>query len=220
MPKKSDLGKKKRTRILYVVVALAAFGIVFTIAGFTFAATQEQHDSFCASCHTQPESTYFERSIAAQPVDLASFHTTQQVICIDCHSGAGITGRLSAELMGARNALLWYSGTAQQPAPLTIPISDASCLKCHQDVVSQQFVAKEQITVPSGSQGGEREEAPRNHWHIFLAEWQANSSTAATCVSCHGGHSTDGTAQFGYMVNQTVQQECDACHQALRRRRG
>ena len=217
MPDQIDLEKKKRPRIVYVIIALAVFGILFTVAGFTFAATQEQHDSFCASCHTQPESTYFERSIATQPTDLASFHTTQQVICIDCHSGAGITGRLSAELMGARNALMWYSGTAQQPAPLTIPINDDSCLKCHEDVVSQQFVAKEQIAVPQV--GREREDGPRNHWHRFLAEWQASDTSAATCTSCHGGHVTDGTAQSGFMVDQTTQQECEACHQVMRRGR-
>ena len=76
MPDKIDLEKKRSDReFVYVIAALAVFGIIFTAAGFTFAATQEQHDSFCASCHTQPKSTYFERSIAAAPTDLASFHT-------------------------------------------------------------------------------------------------------------------------------------------------
>lgn len=59
MPDQIDLEKKKRPRIVYVIIALAVFGALFTVAGFTFAATQEQHDSFCASCHTQPEINLF-----------------------------------------------------------------------------------------------------------------------------------------------------------------
>ena len=215
MPEKSDLKKHRRFRILYVVIGLAAFGLLFTIAGFTFAATQEQHDSFCASCHTEPESTFVTRSIAAQPADLASFHTTQQVKCIDCHSGVGATGRISAELMGARNALLWYSGRAQQPAVLTFPIRDENCLKCHTDVLQTRFTPKEQITVP-GLRGG-RESGPNNHWHTFLSRWQATDASAGACTSCHGGHPTDGAAATGFMVSTAVEQECNACHQVMRR---
>jgi nitrate/TMAO reductase-like tetraheme cytochrome c subunit len=62
------------------------------------------HDQFCASCHTQPESIFFQRSTGALAVDLASFHTTQKTRCIDCHSGPGLFGRMQAELLGARNA--------------------------------------------------------------------------------------------------------------------
>src|SRR6266545_3902934 len=122
----------KRTPFPFIAVLAGLFtlAIVFTTGGFTFAASQEAHDSFCASCHTQPETTFFERSTAGQAVDLASFHSTQNTRCIDCHSGQGVLGRVQAELMGARNAAKWYSGTAVQPAVLSFPISDQSCLKC------------------------------------------------------------------------------------------
>ena len=217
MPEKSDLKKKNKFPIVYVIIAIVAFGVIFTVGGFTFAATQEQHDSFCASCHTQPESTYFQRSIATQPTDMASFHTTQKVLCIDCHSGVGVTGRISAELMGARNALHWYTGTAQQPAVLTFPISDQNCLKCHQDVVQTRFTRREQIVIPGGRSGREGS-GPGNHWHEFLTRWQAASATAGTCTRCHSGHPTEGTNQSGFMVDQVVQQQCNACQQVLRRR--
>jgi len=216
MPDENTQPKKRRFRIVYAIIALATFGVMFTVAGFTFAATQEQHDSFCASCHTQPESTFVERSIATNPTDLASFHTTQQTRCIDCHSGIGVTGRLSAELMGARNALLWYSGTAQQPAVVNFPLSDDSCLKCHSDVVQNGFTAKEQITVP-GARSGREGSGRRNHWHTFLSRWQSVSPTSGTCISCHSGHATDGNAQSGFMVSQTVVQQCDDCHRVLGR---
>jgi predicted CXXCH cytochrome family protein len=210
---------KKPFRFLPVLGGIVALGVILAASGFTFAASQETHDSFCASCHTQPESTFVQRSTAAQAVDLASYHTAQQTRCIDCHSGQGIIGRMQAEMLGARNALAWYSHTAVQPAPLTFPISDANCLKCHQDVTQQGYIPKTQMTIP-GAFGGREGEGRNNHWHVFLARWQAVSPSAGTCTSCHSGHSTDGSAQNGFMVEQTMRAQCDACHQVLRGREG
>ena len=208
---------KKRFPLIPVVIAAALFAVVLAGGGFAFAATQEGHDTFCASCHTQPESTYLQRSSAAQPVDLASFHTAQNTLCIDCHSGQGIFGRVQAELMGARNALLWYTGNAVQPAVLNFPIGDQNCLKCHEQITQPLYTPQEQITVPGASAGRRGEEGRANHWHQFLGRWQAASANAGTCVSCHSGHATGGTAQAGFMNAQNVQAECNACHQVLRR---
>jgi nitrate/TMAO reductase-like tetraheme cytochrome c subunit len=216
--------KKKRFPVI-PVIGIGAVVIVLLIAGgFVFAASQESQDPFCASCHTQPESTFLQRSTASTATDLASFHTAQKTACIDCHSGQGIFGRMSAELMGARNAFKWYTGTAVQPAVLTFPIGDGNCLKCHQQVTQQNFSPQENISVPGvaggGGFGGRGEEGRANHWHAFLARWQAASPTAGTCVSCHSGHAAGGTAQTGFMNAQDVQNTCDACHQVLRREGG
>ena len=209
--------EKKRFPLIPVLIAAALLVVLLAGGGFAFAATQESNDPFCASCHTQPESTYLQRSTGAQPVDLASFHTGQNTLCIDCHSGQGIFGRMSAELMGARNALLWYTGKAVQPAVLNFPIGDGNCLKCHDQVTQPLFTPQEQITVPGARAGRGGEEGRANHWHQFLARWQAASSTAGSCVSCHQGHATGATAQAGFMNSQTVQAVCDDCHQVLRR---
>jgi len=123
---------------------------------------------------------------------------------------------MQAELLGARNALKWYTGTAVQPAVLTYPIGDENCLKCHPEVTQRNFSPKEQITVP-GERGGEREDDRNNHWHEFLARWQVAAPNAATCVSCHSGHMTDGNPQNGFMNEQRVQEVCSACHQVLRK---
>jgi len=192
---KKPIPKRKSFPIFIAAGVALALAIVLTAGGFTFAATQEEHDTFCASCHTQPESTFFQRSTAAQPTDLASFHTTKSVRCIDCHSGVGITGRMSAELLGAHNALAWYSGTAVQPAKLTVPIRDDNCLKCHG-----------QVTVGGGL---------NNHFHEFLVRWQAIDPNAGTCVSCHPGHSTDGNAQTGFQNQANTEAVCQACHSIL-----
>jgi len=215
MTQKQKFPGKRRFPIVTVLVAVVAAGVLLAVGGVVFAAGQESHDSFCASCHSMPESTFFQRSTGVQPVDLASYHTTQKTRCIDCHSGQGVTGRIQAELLGVGNALKWYTGTAIQPAPLNDPISDSNCLKCHQAVTQRGYTPKEQITVP-GTRGGGREERT-GHWHQFLSRWQATASYAGTCTSCHSGHVTDGNAQSGYMVEQTVQGVCEACHQVLRR---
>jgi len=213
---------KKSFHFIPFLVAAAIVVVLLAAGGFAFGASQESHDSFCASCHTQPESTYVQRSTAAQPTDLASFHTGQSTRCIDCHSGQGISGRIQAELLGARNAVKWYTGTAVQPAPLTIPIADENCLKCHQQVTQVGFTPQQQITMPGISSGGREGEGRANHWHQFLARWQAASPTAGTCTSCHAGHITDASAsaQTGFMSPQTIQNVCNACHQVLRREGG
>jgi hypothetical protein len=216
--KSSAIPKHKRRFHLIPALLIAAVTVVLlTASGFAFAATQESHDPFCASCHTQPESTFVERSTGASPVDLASYHTTQQSLCIDCHSGQGITGRVQAELMGAGNAFRWFTGTAVQPAPMNYPISDQSCLKCHQTVTQRGFTLKEPMTVPSAAASGRERAGRNNHWHQFLTRWQAADPNAGTCVTCHSGHATDVNVQNGFINSQNVQATCDACHRAIRR---
>ena len=162
-------------------------------AGFGFAATQESKDSFCSSCHTQPESTFYLRSQEAQATDLATAHHLKDVRCIDCHSGKGVGGRVQAELIGAHNAFKFFTGTAVQPAVLTKPIADANCLKCH-----------EQVTTGQANED--------NHFHIFLKKWQSTDPKAATCVSCHSSHTTDGTADILYLNRDRTVAVCEACH--------
>jgi nitrate/TMAO reductase-like tetraheme cytochrome c subunit len=218
MTDKPSSSRKRLRRFTFVLAGLAAFGVLVAAGGFAFAASKESHDPFCASCHTQPESTFFQRSTAAQPVDLASYHTTQQTRCIDCHSGPGILGRLRAEWMGAHNALAWYTHTAVQPAVLTHPIRDANCLKCHQDVTQRGYVPKVPIAIGGlgEGEGREGEEGGSNHWHEFLARWQTVDLNAGTCTSCHPGHSTGGTAQTGFENLQTTRAVCEDCHGVLR----
>ena len=184
--------RKASPRIVRLLVLAAAAGVFLLAAGFGFAAVQESRDTFCASCHTQPESTFFQRSQASAPSDMASAHTAKNVRCIDCHSGPGVTGRVSAELMGAHNALAWFSGTAVQPAKLTVPVSDQNCLKCHQKVTQQENM--------------------QNHFHFFLKRWQSMDKNAKGCVDCHTGHITGGVADTSFLTEQQVAPVCEACH--------
>jgi predicted CXXCH cytochrome family protein len=217
MVQKTVTPKKKALPLIPTLVAIAIVGILVAAGGFAFAATQESQDSFCGSCHTQPESTFLQQSTASQAVTLAAYHTPKETHCIDCHSGPGIAGRIQAELLGASNAFKWYTGTAVQPAVLLYPIADANCLKCHQAVTQRGFKPKEPISVPGirAERGGE--EGGVGHWHQQLTRWQSTTANAGTCNSCHSGHLTTGNAQSGFMVSQTVKAVCDACHNVLRK---
>ncbi len=210
--------RQNRLRLgIWVFAAALVVILAFTVGGFAFAANQETHDPFCASCHTQPESTFVQRSTTTPPVDLASYHTTQKNLCIDCHSGEGVAGRLQAELMGAYNAAKWFTGTAVQPAVVVFPITDSHCVKCHQDVTQQGFTPQTSMTIPGASTGGREREGRNNHWHAFLTRWQVADPNAGSCISCHAGHATDGNTQNGFLNAQNVQATCDACHRAIRR---
>ena len=200
MSKPRNKKSRKRSRLIvspwmkFILLGLGVI-ILLTAGGFSFAATREQHDAFCASCHTQPETTFYQRSMDAQTVDLATKHKSQNVRCIDCHSGHGVTGRLQAELLGAHNALAFFSRTAIQPARLTQPIGDDKCLKCHQEAMVARDI--------------------NNHFHALLASWQATDPKAATCISCHGGHTTDGNSQAMFLNVANTRLVCDSCHRVL-----
>jgi NapC/NirT cytochrome c family, N-terminal region. len=200
MPKKRKpyrRGKRTRTPFrFWIPVYILAGAFVLAAAGFITVGQMENHDSFCASCHTQPESTYFARSTAASSTDLASDHEIKKAgHCIDCHSGSGTGGRIAAETEGAMNALKFVTHTMVQPATLNNPISDDNCLKCHAEVPLETDF--------------------NTHFHIYLAQWQATSATAGTCVSCHTAHTTDGDAQIGFVSQTRAEQVCQDCHAVL-----
>lgn len=213
--------KRRRMILIPVLIVLVVLGVAAGAGGFVYGYTSEERDSFCASCHTEPESSHYQRSIAAAKVDLSSYHATQDTHCIDCHSGPGLAGRLAAELDGAINAVKFYTGSAVQPAVLRAPFPDANCLKCHQGVTQFGYVPKTQMTAPNffgrGGEGGfEGEEGGLGHWHINLARWQASSANAGRCVSCHSGHLTDVNVQNGFLNDQRVENTCQGCHSVLR----
>ncbi len=187
LPKPNGL----RRSFAFLKVAVLVAIVVIPVAGFT-GMQLENHDDFCASCHTSPESEYVDRAHADSVVDLASFHTGEGVRCIDCHSGKGAGGRIQAMSLGGHDLLKFVSGQFPQPAPLTRSINDVSCTKCHSDI----------------SQGRNF----NNHFHFFLPQWQQLSGNAATCVDCHQSHAVDGLVQNGFLNEQHTVSICQQCH--------
>jgi predicted CXXCH cytochrome family protein len=175
-------------KIGIIAIALLVFGGASLLTGTQL----ENHDAFCSTCHTQPETTYFQRESGQTPVDLATFHATKNVRCIDCHSGKGAPGRLSAIALGTRDLLAFVSRNYKQPAPLTQHIGDANCYKCHADISQRQDF--------------------NNHFHVFLPQWQARDPNAAGCVDCHQSHNTTGQANLGFLNQNDTTQVCQRCH--------
>lgn len=174
----------------WLVGGAAAIGLV-VFGGGAFTMHMEGNDSFCASCHTQPETAYVERSQASM-VDLASAHTVENVACIECHSGAGLTGRAGAILEGANNAARFVVGQYHSPAAMTKRLDDANCLKCHAEVTATN--------------------EPARHYHFYLAGWLQAQPDAGGCASCHLAHVTGGQVETDFVHEVSTQIVCEQCH--------
>jgi nitrate/TMAO reductase-like tetraheme cytochrome c subunit len=194
---------KKRSWLILIgaLLLLAAAG---TSAGVQL----ENRDAFCASCHTEPETTYYQRSLEL-PSDLASSHAfldTAEVRCIDCHSGIGVAGRAGSLAQGAWDLLRYLSGSYQQPAVSSNPIGDAACLKCHTPPNGQPAT---DFAVPFDSS---------QHYHFahYLAEWAARDpDPVGTCAFCHLAH-TEGTVPEMHFTPPVASNDgCNDCHRAL-----
>jgi len=181
--------RKTRLSVGAGILCLVLFGLVIPMTAMQF----ENHNSFCASCHTEGEQTFYDRSTASDPVDLASIHDIKgQARCIDCHTGPGIIGRYGGLMAGSTDLINFFSGHYPQPAALEEPYPDANCLKCHADIFQKQEF--------------------NNHFHVFLPRWQAVDKNAATCVSCHLSHDITGDVKIGFLNEQTTTAVCQKCH--------
>ncbi len=202
MTKKSGRDKKsteltnRKIRLAGIVVlaSIVIFGLAIPLTAMQF----ENHNGFCASCHTEGEQTFYDRSLKTSAVDLASLHNIKgQARCIDCHTGPGIIGRYGGLMAGSTDLISYFSGHYPQPAKLEEPYPDANCLKCHANITQKDDF--------------------QNHFHVFLVRWQAIDKNAATCVSCHVSHDDSGNEKISFLNQQTTVAVCEACHAAAGR---
>lgn len=191
---------RNRLVVLFLVAVIGA--VVLSIGGVGVSLALENQDSFCASCHTEPEVTYYQQSLAGQPATLAAFHTQKQTACIDCHSGGGPLGRAVGLWQGVDDTMRYYSGNYNKPAITQNPLGNDSCDKCHQNVYANV------------RRGVNR--ATNGHYHQFMPRWRAVDPNAARCVSCHPAH-TAGSPNQQFLVQAQVNQACDDCHRAIGR---
>ncbi|MBI3361872.1 MAG: hypothetical protein HY023_12265 [Chloroflexi bacterium] len=192
----------------------------------------EERDTFCASCHTAPEVTYFQRAQMASggqaPVlDLSSSHyvVAENFRCINCHRGnMGAAHRVTTLALGARDLLIFISGRADQSIEKTkieVPeLLTAGCVECH---------GKSLLVVGFA-----------NHFHNKLPEayalWKAGGKLAAPpdlpnadtsmlkqydtsvrCLDCHRAHNhADGAELTRYLdLENIVFPACVQCHREV-----
>lgn len=128
-----------------IVLALGSAGVI-ALSAF------EEDDSFCASCHTAPEVTYYNRAYLAldHPQDtlpdlstlhyLAAQQTGSQFKCIDCHQGdRGVVHRVQTLMLGARDTIIFLVGrddpTIEKHRTPFGWLPDAACVACHTETL-------------------------------------------------------------------------------------
>ncbi|HLB65052.1 MAG TPA: hypothetical protein VJJ46_09430 [Anaerolineales bacterium] len=198
----------------------------------------EEHDSFCTSCHTVPEVTYFERAQAALGgqtpyADLSSAHygrapssgEQMAIRCIDCHRGSGSLPHRAVTLtLGARDALIWVTGQSNptiEKSELIVPfLLTAACVECHLDVLlvagfNNHFHNRLPEAFRAWAAGGqlrppdEQPGLPEADLRIEPVE------TAVQCVDCHRAHiHIPGAELQAYLdIYGVVYPACIRCHE-------
>lgn len=198
MAGKPRLYRLWRSRLGRAMLALGLVGFVLATGVYTTGVQLENDDAFCASCHVEPETTYYRASLNPEQAEtLAAFHAGVKTRCIDCHSRRWIPGRIWAQWGGLQNALAFRSGDYTAPAVTTRPVGDSGCVKCHSDL---SWVI----------------ERP-GHYHSpwLRRDWQAANGPANTCEVCHPSHKPVASKSDQFMDANHIETQCDACHEAI-----
>ncbi len=190
--------------LLTAGIVMGALVLALSMGAIAYAIRLEEHDDFCASCHTQPEVEYYQRSLQVA-TDLASYHRPENTHCIDCHSGAGPVGRAVGLSQGVDDLVAWYMRNYAQPARTTRPVSDGACLKCHAQVTQRALDRLDTQVLGMG---------PPGHFHYLLADWRRSDPQASPCVACHPAHQMEGVG-LKFISFQQARAVCEACHRAM-----
>lgn len=192
-----------------VVAALGVLAAAAVVGGVSVVSANEQNDSFCISCHTEPESTYYGRfqdALNGRSQDLAAFHhgklyprnspSGTNIKCIDCHGGEGLVGRGIVVSLAAWDALKYVTRTDTQPAKVVFTVQNEACIKCHEQ---QVFLNLDKPVKPF---------IIDNHFHYKLFEAGAPYES---CVACHITH-REGTETNAFQFRDVIIPVCEDCH--------
>lgn len=232
---KPAINSRRRRRWPLIIIGLIFGLLVLGSASFVGATVLEEHDSFCAVCHTVPESTYVDRAntvianTSATVPDLATVHYLQAVqknqsfACIDCHRGdSSLSGRAQTIGLGAHDVVVFLSGKGDptiEKTQITRPdLVNAACIGCHTATLltvkgtpshEHNFLPATAALVASGSQLITSGNGGGRFRRVRTID------TTVTCTSCHLAHKTvdNGTTTM-YVDKTTAQAACDECHKA------
>jgi nitrate/TMAO reductase-like tetraheme cytochrome c subunit len=233
----------RRRRWPLIVLAMLVGLIVLGAAGFVGVSALEERDTFCISCHTVPETTYFNRAYIAldNPTDVvtdlatAHYHIAQSknlepFACIDCHRGDGSLGhRISTLALGGRDAVIYVLGrenpTIEKTSTVEGWLPNAACINCHADTLltlkglDNHFHTHLPQAAAALARGGTLKvpdtlAAQRTE---LLNIGLKTINTSLVCSDCHQAHVTEptGAATF-FMDTDRRNQSCVTCHHAAK----
>ncbi|HVO42281.1 MAG TPA: NapC/NirT family cytochrome c [Aggregatilineales bacterium] len=232
--------RRRRWPVVLAVGFIALIG--FGGGGFLGASALEEHDTFCISCHTVPETTYYNHAYialdnpSAQVPDLATQHyllfhnKNENFACIDCHRGDSSLGQRVATLaLGARDAGIYAVGR-EDPTTGKSNISEAwlpnsACISCHTDtLLTLKGLANHYHThLPAAAdvlaKGGKLvvPDELKDQRDALLKTGLRTSNTSLTCTSCHKPHETIQNAQANHFMSSAERNEaCISCHKDTR----
>jgi hypothetical protein len=213
------------------LAALALVSVLALAAGLTVSQLEER-DSFCISCHTAPEVTYYDRAQAALALsepfaDLSSAHYGMETTfrCIDCHRGdGGLVHRITTISLGARDTVIWLSGQADESIEKTDLVAPvlltSACTQCHAEALLEvgfnnhfhNKLPEAYAQWRGGAQLRRPVEAPDSPEQALIVE---PSPTEVLCVDCHRAHiQLPGSELQGYLDRaNTVYPACVRCHE-------
>lgn len=218
-------------------LALIFFGGV----GFVVASALEEQDSFCVSCHTTPETTYYNRAyisldnptLAVNDLSTEHYHLAQEAGkqpfgCISCHRGdASLGHRISTLALAARDTVTYVTGNENSQIEKTdikeAWLPNASCVGCHTPLLlsvkglNNHFHTLLPQAGEALKKGGTLTAGDTLKGNdAAIAQWSHTVQNAGlTCTSCHLAHTTvqNGKANY-YMQSARRNEACVTCHKA------
>ncbi len=231
-----------RARRWPIIVVGSLVGL-FMFGAIGFVSTLEEHDTFCISCHTVPETTYYNRAYIALDnpgelnADLSTdhYHLAQAknlppFTCIDCHRGDSSLGhRISTLALGGRDAVIYVLGK-ENPAIEKTSIREgwlpnAACVNCHTETLLtlkgldnhfHTHLPQAAVTLANGGTLKVPDTLGAKRADL-LAIGLKTINTSLVCSDCHQAHVAQpvGAANL-FMDTDRRNRACVTCHQAAR----
>jgi len=241
----TPLFASRRRRRWPVLLVIGFFAVVILGGiGFVTASALEEHDTFCISCHTVPEVTYYNRAYisldnpANDAPDLATAHylLSQQhnkpaFACINCHRGdSSLSQRISTLALGGRDALIYIAGRENSTIEKTQIaegwLPNSSCVSCHSDTLlkleglDNHFHTHLPQAAGALASGGKLTvpDQYKGRQDLLLKAGLDTVSVNLECTSCHQAHKsiTNGVNNF-FVDADTRNKACVTCHQTAKK---